>query len=174
MSEVGFEVERVYLLDRMPELTVPCERLRLDQGYLVPPPGSHPGEAPEGRVRSTRFPDGSEEFTHTIKRGMGLIREEQERRITREEFERIWPLTRGRRLGKFRTRVPDRGLVWELDEFRGLDLVLAEVEIPDAEFAFDPPEWLQPRILREVTEDPAFRNYELARQVRGGDTDSDP
>ena len=174
VSGIEYEVERVYLLDRMPDLPTSHERLQLDQGYLVPPADSTPGESPEGRVRATRFHDGSTAFSHTIKRGMGLVREEQERQITREEFERLWPLTSGRRLSKSRTRVSHGDLVWELDDFQGFDLVLAEVEIPHPEFVFDPPEWLQPRILREVTEDPAYRNYELARHLRGGDPDSDP
>ena len=174
VSGTEYEVERVYLLDRMPDLPADHERLQIDQGYLIPPPGSIPGESPEGRVRSTRFHDGSHAFSHTIKKGMGLVREEQERVISREEFERLWPLTRGRRVSKSRTRVPVGELIWELDDFQGFDLVLAEVEIPDPDFAFDPPEWLQPRILREVTEDPAYRNYELARHLRGGDPDSDP
>jgi CYTH domain-containing protein len=157
------EVERVYLLARMPEIPHEHEVWKIEQGYLVPPPGSTPGSSQEGRVRRTELPDHEVVLTHTIKRGMGLVREEHERIITHSEFEQLWPLTCGRRIRKQRLRVLDNGLVWEIDQFLDLNLVLAEVELPDPGTPVEPPVWLQPLILREVTEDPAFRNYELSR-----------
>lgn len=159
----GREVERVWLLDGMPEVPASHELWRIEQGYLVSEPGVDPSKAVEGRLRRTTLPDGSCEFTHTLKRGMGLVREERERSITSEEFEALWPRTEGRRLRKDRFRVHEGGMVWEIDRFLDFDLRLAEVELPDPGTPVEPPDWLQPRILREVTEEPAFRNYEIAR-----------
>ena len=163
------EVERVYLLERLPEIPVMYELWRIEQGYLVPPPGSTPGTTQEGRIRRTDLSDGSVVLTHTLKRGMGLVREEHERPITLSEYESLWPLTRGRRIRKKRFRVPEDGLVWEIDQFLDLDLILAEVELPDPSTPVEPPVWLQPLILREVTDDPAYRNYELSRALISGE-----
>ena len=53
-------------------------------------------------------------------------------------------------------------LVWEIDEFLDHPLVLAEVELPSETYDVQVPAWLEPHIEREVTEEPAFRNYHLA------------
>ena len=44
----------------------------------------------------------------------------------------------------------------------GIPLVLAECELPSTDAPLDIPDWLAPFIVREVTEEPAFRNAELA------------
>ena len=172
MSAPHREVERVYILDRMPELPTGHEVWLIEQGYLVPAPDSEPGTVPEGRIRRCELPDGSVEYTHTVKQGMGLVREETERSLSGEAFDRLWPSTEGRRIRKKRFRVPHEGLVWELDRFLGIDLILAEVELPDPEHPVSPPDWLQPRMLQEVTEDPRYRNFELARRNGLFDQDS--
>ncbi|MBX3354197.1 MAG: hypothetical protein KF724_00690 [Phycisphaeraceae bacterium] len=160
------EVERTFLLRAMP--TMPpgsVEVLRIEQGYL--PAG---GEF-EGRFRRTVDESGREAFVHTVKRGLGLVREEVEREIDAATFFREWPRTVGRRLRKTRHRVRGaNGLTWEIDEFHGLPpvegraLVMAEVEIPHGvdPAAVTPPEWLRDLIVREVTDEPRFRNFALA------------
>ena len=168
MSTPGCEIERVYLLDRLPELDVLDARMetwRIDQGYLVPTEAPVSDVLKEGRIRRVELPDGEIRFIHTIKRGLGLVREEHETEISEEEFNRLWPLTDGRRIRKVRTRIQEGALTWELDRFLDIELVLAEVELPEVETVVELPEWLKPRIVREVTEDPAFRNFELARQA---------
>lgn len=164
MSGKSLEIERVFLLRAAPRLSDEVERLEIDQGYF-PSDGNL-----EGRIRRVRRGGGKTSFTHTVKRGAGLVREEEERSIDQAEFDRLWCLTEGRRISKRRSRVPDGPLVWEIDEFVGLppiegrSLVLAEVEIPRG---VDPssvriPEWLAGLIVREVTHEPRFRNYALA------------
>jgi len=158
------EIERTFLLSGMPALPGSASRWRIEQGYL------HGDALLEGRVRRVVAPDGSVEFTHTIKHGTGLVRRERERRIDRAEFERLWGMTEGRRLRKDRFKVADGSFTWEIDRFEGLppiegrELVMAEVEIPAG---VDPdavsiPSWLGPVVVREVTEEPRFRNYSLA------------
>lgn len=165
------EIERVFLLDRMPQvpadLLASAEVWELDQGYFPPPSGESSDSTevpPEGRIRRIRHPDQSERFIHTVKSGLGLVREETERALTAEEFHSLWPRTEGRRLRKTRTRVLIDGQCWELDEFLdlGRDLTLAEAELASPETPLVPPPWLEEHILREVTEDPRFRNFHLA------------
>ena len=54
-------------------------------------------------------------------------------------------------------------LTWEIDQFLDRDLVLAEVELLDRATAVELPTWLKSYVVREVTEDPAFVNLQLAR-----------
>lgn len=158
------EIERSYLLDRLPELPAGSEAWQLEQGYLPElPPGNRGRDTPlEGRLRRVIMPDGTVIFTHTIKRGEGLVREELERSITETEFSRHWPLTESRRLSKTRHRITVGELIWEIDDFNQLDIVLAEVELTDVDMKVEIPDWLASRIVREVTNEPEFRNYELA------------
>jgi CYTH domain-containing protein len=160
LAHDGIEIERTYLLRRLPELPAASVACRIEQGYL--PPAEGKPETVEGRIRRLTRPDGQVECTHTVKKGLGLVRSEQERVIDAEEFERLWPRTAGRRLKKTRHMVPERALLWTIDDFDDLDLVLAEVELPDAKTAVEIPAWLAPHVERDVTEEPEYRNYELA------------
>ena len=153
------------------------------QGYLPPPEDddftifdqASPDDVPTiGRIRSIEPRSGrsAPRFVHTIKSGSGLVRREQERDISQTAFEAAWPRTRGRRLEKTRWRIPQDGVVWEVDLFGGNSdlglkdggLVLLEAEAADPEQArrLRPPPWLAEVVEREVTEDPAFTNAEIA------------
>ena len=169
----GREIERVWVLRAMPAVPsdAEVEVWEIEQGYLAPEAASEAELArlgfPEGRLRRVVGPSGAERFFHTVKRGAGVVREEIEREITRAEFDAAWPHTRGRRLAKTRHRVRDGGLVWEVDLFRDLragdaPLVMAEVELSDAEERFEMPAWLAPLVVREVSEDARYRNSALA------------
>lgn len=158
------EIERVFLLRALPEPLPAGEEWRIEQGYLPPASGTDPTRL-EGRLRRIERPDGTVEFVHTLKRGLGLVREEVERTVARDEFEREWPRTAGRRLRKVRTRIAHGRHVWELDRFLDLPVVLAECELERPDELLELPAWLAPFVLREVTEEPAFRNSELARRA---------
>ncbi|MCH7602355.1 MAG: hypothetical protein IIB54_06280 [Planctomycetes bacterium] len=163
-STAGQEIERVYLLDRLPELPAGAEVWRIEQGYLPELlPGDQGSVDPlEGRLRRVIMPDETVVFTHTIKRGKGLVREELERSMTETEFARHWPRTESRRLSKTRHRITVGELIWEIDDFDQLDIVLAEVELTDVDMKVEIPDWLASHIVREVTDEPEYRNYELA------------
>jgi adenylate cyclase len=154
------EIERTYLLDRLPVLPADAVALRIEQGYFPARAGSL-----EGRLRRTTAPDESVACTHTIKRGNGLVRQEIEREITPDEFALLWPETEGRRLRKTRHVVTVGELKWEIDEYDELDLVLADIELPSPDAHVAPPHWLRPHIVRDVTDEPAYRNYRLALRV---------
>src|SRR5262245_41340233 len=128
------ETERKFLVPDPPELD-PGSGDEIEQGYLSI------GEDGEVRVRRR-----GNAFALTAKRGSGLSREEAEVELDRAEFDRLWPLTEGRRLRKRRHVLPYGGAEMEIDFFEGdLDgLVVAEVEFPSEEEArsFDPPDWL--------------------------------
>ena len=150
----GLEIERKFLLTGLPPLEGAEGPVEIEQGYL-------PGERLIERLRRIQS-NGSVELVRTVKEGSGLTRLEVEEIVTPEVFARFWPLTEGRRLRKRRYRVADGDLIWEIDEFLDRDLVLAEVELPEALTDVQIPGWLQPHVGREVTEEPAYSNFRLA------------
>jgi CHAD domain-containing protein/CYTH domain-containing protein len=148
------EIERKFLLTAVPPEAASVEPLEIEQGWL-------PGERLVERLRRLRW-NGSEAWFRTVKSGGGLERLELEEATTPEVFQGLWPLTEGRRLQKRRYCVPAGGLVWEIDEFLGRDLVLAEVELPAAHVTVELPTWLHPYVVREVTGEAAYENRNLA------------
>jgi adenylate cyclase len=146
----AMEVERKFLVADPPELD-PASGDEIEQGYLA--------VGAEGEVRLRRR---GEKLVLTAKRGSGLSRDEAEVELDRERFDRLWPLTEGRRLHKRRHVLPHRGLEIEIDVYDGelAGLVVAEIEFPSEEEAraFDPPDWLG----EDVTGDPAYLNETLA------------
>ena len=171
------EIERKFLLRALPLLPPHAEAVQIEQGYIVAV-GDEDIELPEsaragaidqrgrlaGRIRRATYPDGRVICTNTVKRGRGLVRQESEREISEAQFEAHWPLTVNARLHKTRHRVAHGELVWEIDQFHELDLVMAEVELPDPEHDALPPPWLAEFIECEVTGEQDYRNLVLARR----------
>lgn len=151
------EIERKYLLRALPPRCQGLAGVDIDQGYL-------PGERLVERVRRKRMPDGTEKYVRTVKHGEGVARLELEEECGREMFSTLWSLTKGRRVRKRRYTIDAKdGLAWEIDEFKDRELFLAELEIPAEDTEVDFPDWLAPYVEREVTEDPAYLNLNLAR-----------
>lgn len=150
------EIERKYLLRALPAMPRVTDVLEIDQGYL-------PGDILVERLRRQRSRDGTERFFRTVKLGAGVARTELEEETDRRTFEHLWLLTEGRRLTKRRYLVPEDGGTWEIDEFSDRDLVLAELEFDDPAHEVVIPAWLQPVLVRDVTDERAYTNRNLAR-----------
>ena len=151
----GVEIERKYLLVGLPPLLRSAPSREIRQGWL-------PGQRLVERLRHVRGPDGDRWF-RTIKVGAGVARVELEEETSGELFDQLWSLTQGRRVAKRRYAVGDGSVVWEIDEFIDRDLVLAEIELPDPDTEVRLPDWLRSFVVREVTDDPAYTNRNLAR-----------
>ncbi|HET6762659.1 MAG TPA: CHAD domain-containing protein [Longimicrobiaceae bacterium] len=152
----NLEIERKYLLRCFPVLPEGATQVRIAQGWIA-------GQRLHERIRRVRYEDGGERWFRTVKLGTGVSRTEVEEEAPAWLGRRLWLLTRGRRVHKWRWSVPHGGLVWEIDRFTGRPLVLAEVEIPRADHRIEFPEWLRPCLDREVTGDPTYVNLNLAR-----------
>jgi CYTH domain-containing protein len=144
------EIERKFLVPRLPDAleTFPC--VRMEQAYISVDP----------LIRIRRA---GERYTLTCK-GRGLLaREEFELDMTAEAYGRLSAKADGARIVKDRYKIPLGAHVVELDVFAPplSPLVLAEVEFPteDAARAFAPPDWFG----REVTYDPAYTNAALSQ-----------
>jgi adenylate cyclase len=150
----GIEIERKFLVAERPSDLERWPSTAIEQGYLT-----LGGDGPEVRVRRR----GGQAYL-TVKSGAGRVRVEEEIEIADDRFERLWPLTEGRRIEKTRYEVDgDSGQVIEVDVYTGdLDgLVTAEVEFDSEEAAdaYAPPGWLGD----DVTEDLRYKNQVLAR-----------
>jgi adenylate cyclase len=149
------EIERKLLVDELPsDLEGPAwSARRLEQGYLA--------VTDEVEIRVRR--EGGDEAWLTVKSSPGLSRVEEELVLEAGAFERLWPLTEGRRLVKVRhTREDAPGVVFELDVYEGALAGLATLEVEfaseSAAHAWAPPPWAG----REVTGDKAYANQTLA------------
>jgi CYTH domain-containing protein len=147
------EIERKFLVAAVPDDLGDHPAKPVRQGYLAIESGG-------SEVRVRRIGDAT---VLTVKRGTGRSRVEEEVAIDAAAFERLWPLTEGRRVEKVRHLVPaGDGLVLEVDVYEGAlaGLVVAEVEFASeaAADAWAPPAWLGD----EVTTDERYKNHRLA------------
>jgi CYTH domain-containing protein len=146
------EVERKFLVPEPPDLD-DTESDEIEQGYLA--------TASDGEVRLRRR--GGKPLL-TAKRGSGISREEAEVELDPEAFQRLWPLTEGRRLHKRRHLIPLGDLEIEVDVYEGdlTGLVVAEIEFDTEQQAraFEAPDW----IGEEVTGDVRYLNETLATE----------
>jgi adenylate cyclase len=150
---MGREIERKLLVEALPDDLDGWDAARLEQGYLA--------ITDEVEVRVRR--KGGATAVLTVKSSPALARVEEELPLDGDAFERLWPLTEGRRLVKVRhTREAAPGVLFELDVYEGAlgGLVTLEVEFADedAANAWTPPPWAG----REVTGDKAYANQSLA------------
>jgi adenylate cyclase len=149
------EIERKYLLNAVPKEVLKHESSHISQGWI-------PGKEIHERLRQ-RTTGGVSTYFRTIKLGRGISRIEIEEEIDRELFERMWPLTAGKRLEKHRYTVPVGELFWEVDVFLTQELVLAEIELPNESTLVEIPEWLKSCLVREVTDESTYVNINLAK-----------
>lgn len=158
----NLEIERRFLLKRLPAINSEIV-LEISQSYLSPK-----GDKETERVRAiTKSINGNvvgDQWIHTVKKptnGLGMI--EIEKEISWEDYS----------LGKKhsdRTIIKTRhifkhtsdDLYWEIDVFKYLNLIIAEIEIPSDDYNLIIPEWLEPYVLMEITGMKQFSNSNLA------------
>lgn len=161
------EIERKFKLKKIPkniiENIIPLE---IVQTYL------HAPNEQERRVRSIN----NEIFVITVKSplpGNELIREENERQITEDDYKLFLTQQKGDTIKKKRYKIPvENGLTYEVDLYEDnlAGLMVVEVEFPTEEMAnsFVPPEWFG----EEVTSDKRYKNNSLA--MKGMPSDGAP
>lgn len=144
------EIERKYLIRRLPENLSQYQCNKIAQGYIC--------TNPVVRIRKS-----DDEYYLTYK-GKGLMaREEYNLPLTQEGYEHMLPKIDGRLIEKSRYLIPLEGkLTAELDIFEGdlAPLIIVEVEFDslDAANSFIPPEWFG----EDVTESRKYHNSNLA------------
>lgn len=114
-------------------------------------------------LRHPEFEVGTRLYRRTVKIGHGLERYEFIDPIEIALWQRMWAMARRSRVVKTRFRFEVGDLIWEVDRFSDRELYLAEVEVPTVDTEFTLPDWLQPHVIREVTDEREFEGSALAR-----------
>ena len=157
-----FEIERKFLIS-YPNLAAlealpHCQRVEIIQTYLKTDDGV------ESRVRQ-RGMDGHYTYYQTTKRQVTPVkRVETERRLTQNEYLRLLmdadPACRPVR--KTRYCLMHDNQYFEIDVYPFWnDQAIVEIELTDENAPIDFPDYLH--VIREVTDDPSFRNAALAK-----------
>ena len=148
------EIERRFLLKRAPSLSLDSFT-HITQVYL---------EEDGVDVRYRGESHGQErKFIRTVKTDIkgSLVREEDEEETTQEEFVKKAQAS-NRLITKVRSVYKDGELNWEIDQFRFLDLIIAEVELPKEDYDLTIPQEIQDVMIMEITGMKEFHNAVLA------------
>ena len=149
---MGVEIERKFLIrgDAWREGVTRVSALR--QGYL--------STSAKATVR-IRIVDDARAFLTLKGPTTGISRAEFEYEVPLEEGRAMLEMARPHVVEKRRHLVPHGGLIWEVDVFEGnhAGLVMAEVELENAEQAVVLPDWAG----QEVSHDDRYANASLSR-----------
>lgn len=152
------EIERKYLVKKLPENLSSYPSKKIAQGYL--------STNPVVRIRRS-----NDDYYLTYKGSGLMVREEYNLPLTQEAFEHMLPKVDGILIAKTRYLIPltegtgiSHPLTAELDIFEGnlMPLQLVEVEFDSVEEAnaFIAPDWFG----EDVTEDGKYHNSNLSKK----------
>ena len=148
------EIERKFLVKSFPPKSKPKRGRKIRQGYF---PMSRKGMEIRLRQKDSKY-------LLTIKAGAGIIRTEEELRISKKSFQSLWPLVCEACVVKTRYEIPYGNRKVELDVYGGRHrgLRIAEVEFGSrrARRDFEPPQWFG----AEISGNPRYMNSLLARR----------
>ena len=150
------EIERKFLIQKLPDNIQQFPSPRIEQGYLCTNPV----------VRIRREDDS---YILTYKSQGMMSREEYNLPLTKEAYQHLCQKTDGVFIQKTRYIIPEKeNLKIELDIFHGSHqgLILAEVEFPDEQtaLAYQPPSWFS----EDVTFSSQYHNSYLSQHPFSG------
>lgn len=148
------EIERKYLVKKVPENLDQYVCLEIEQAYL--------NREPVVRIRRQ-----NQEYILTYKGSGMMIREEYNLPLDKKSYEHLRRKADGKIITKKRYLIPiEHGLCVELDVFEGVHqgVILAEVEFPDQETcdAFQPLDWF----AEDVTMREEYHNSYMSKEDR--------
>lgn len=154
-----YETERKFLVSYPdPEIlsSYPfCRKIEIEQTYL----------SGDGERARRRGENGDYLYFHTVKRDAGGIRRiEEERRITKEEYETLLADAEAGRgtVKKDRYCIVYKDKYYELDVYPiWRDRALLEIELSREDEEFELPDFLD--VIREVTPEDEYKNYNIAK-----------
>lgn len=157
------EIERKFLVSGDGWRAAAHAVLPMAQGYINDQAAMDSG-AQKASVR-VRI-QGEQAFLNLKSRELGHTRQEFEYPLPLDEARALLALCVGGLIDKRRHLVQHQGHLWEVDEFLGdnAGLVVAEIELEQADEAFARPDWLG----AEVTDDARYYNLALASHPFSG------
>lgn len=158
---MGIEMERKFLVkkDIFLDKTNIKDIWEIEQHYI-----SNIGDARVRRIVKKNYSNDSEHklFFFTYKVGENsLQRIEIEKQITEEEYLEIVNSSSVLFLEKKRYIYEYNGDRWEIDFFKDLNIILAEIEIPHTDYQVSIPKW----VAKEVTGDINYNNFNIAKSI---------
>lgn len=148
------EIERKFLVERLPENLVHYPHIEIEQGYLC--------TSPTVRIRKAGDVFWLTVKERTLSTSTAIHNREEEFRLDEEAYNRLKSKCDGRMVLKTRYKIPVGDLTAELDIFHGHHegLRIVEVEFPSTEAAdaFDAPQWFG----ADVSTDRSYTNSFLA------------
>ncbi len=161
---VPLEIERKYLVSNFDFSTIESQVqvVGINQVYI-----HHPVDG-MARIRKRHATDGSATYYYTIKTASGsaLVRYEREERISATEYLNLESFREPRRISIAKRRYC---FIWhsqyfELDVFVSpAGLTLLEIELTEENDKVELPPFIN--VVREVTDDPQYSNYNLAKKI---------
>ena len=154
---MGIEIERKFLVADDSWRAAAHAVIPMAQGYINDMAAMDSG-AQKASVR-VRI-QGDAAYLNIKSRELGHTRQEFDYPIPVDEARQLLALCVGGKIDKRRHLVRHGGLLWEVDEFLGdnAGLVVAEVELDNAEQVIDMPAWA----AAEVTDQACYYNLALA------------
>ena len=162
---ITIETERKFLLKKVPTEVDYDDIIDITQHYLKV-------DDKWERYRKAVHLNGDVKYYKTIKTFIKLgSSEEDETELTETNYNKLIELCKS---GTFNSRVVDKkryvygiskNLKWEIDKFKGMNIVIAEIELPKIDSKFDTPDWLQNEIIMEVTEFKKLSSRSLATKL---------
>lgn len=141
---MSFEIERKFLLQEIPQSLIEEGELQLQSEHRIEQTYLALAGDQELRVRKIKdLATGEVTYTHTFKKGHGLLREEVEYEISEGIYEQITGIHQAVPLTKNRVTANWNGRIIEVDLYDQIDLMVLEVEFASEEEAvgFTPPDW---------------------------------
>lgn len=173
----GLEIERRFLLANVPNLSryKNVVDYSIEQHYIEPPV--------EGQVYRLRTQcevlrkdleasPGKAEYFRTTKESVshGIVKEVEHKISKNKYLEELYGAINNKKiLGsifKQRTVVKHKNLTWEIDKFRNIHLIIAEVELDDLDSLKKLPEFINKVSIMEVTGVKELSNYSLAKKYK--------
>jgi len=156
---MGIEIEKKFLVINDSWRSHVYKTTRMAQGYLNDMKAMRDGtQKASVRVRIA----GNQAFLNMKSRELGHTRQEFDYEIPLADAEALLKLCVGGLIDKHRNYIKQEEFIWEVDEFLGDNqgLVVAEIELPDADAVFTRPRWCGV----EVTDKIRYYNLSLAER----------
>ena len=155
------EIERRFLLRRLPDIKYD-EIIDITQYYIKI-------DGIWERYRKSIYSDNTVKYHKTIKKFIRVSeQEEDEIEISDSEYNMI---ANECNTGGCEARVIKKkryvynlsdGLKWEIDKFE-MNIVIAEIELPELSYEIEVPDWLEKEIVIEITKYKEFSSKSLAK-----------
>ncbi len=160
---MNLEIEKKFLLRRLPKLEFTGEK-RITQCYVW----SEEKQDYDRYRQSLDLTSGTVKYFHTFKKRLKAgVQEEYEEEVSADLFKyHFYEKNCDLYIQKYRNLYKKGDLTWEIDQFLGMSLIIAELELPTEDYKFKIPKKIDKEIILEVTDFTQFYNSNLALKMK--------